>query len=144
VEGTVGIATSFILAAIRNQTFFSLRELNKVIRERLHALNHKPFVKKSGSRASLFADERTYLLPLPKNTFEMAVWKTAKVSFNYHIEVDGRYYSVPHEYIKREVDVRVTRNVVEIFFEGARICSHVRLLDLSIKNRASLEPLKIA
>jgi len=129
VEGTVGIVSTFILAAIRNQKFFSLRELNEVVRERLHALNHKPFQKKDGSRASLFAAERASLLPLPKNAYEMASWKTAKVSFNYHIEVDGRYYSVPYEYIKRQVDVRVTRNMVEVFYEGTRICSHIRLYD---------------
>jgi transposase len=129
VEGVVGIVSSYILAAIRNQKFFTLRELNEVIQERLHALNHKPFQKKDGSRATLFADERASLLPLPKNAFEMASWKTAKVSFNYHIEVDEHFYSVPYEYIKREVDVRITRNVVEVFFEGTRICSHVRLYD---------------
>ena len=126
VEGAVGIVSSFILAAIRNQQFFTLRELNEVIQERLHALNHKSFQKKEGSRATLFAEERMSLLALPKNAFEMATWKTATVSFNYHIEADGRFYSVPYEYIKRQVDVRVTRNVVEVFFEGNRICSHVR------------------
>jgi len=133
VERTVGIVSTFILAAIRNQKFFTLRELNEVIRERLHALNHKSFQKKSGSRASLFAEERTLLLPLPKSTFEMAVWKSAKVSFNYHIEVEGRFYSVPFEYIKRQVDVRATRNTVEVFYEGTRICSHVRLYDTKEK-----------
>jgi transposase len=129
VEGAVGIVSSFILAAIRNQQFFTLRELNEVIHERLHALNHKSFQKKDGSRATLFAEERISLLPLPKNAFEMATWKTATVSFNYHIEVDARFYSVPYEYIKRHVDVRVTRNVVEVFFKGNRICSHVRTYD---------------
>jgi hypothetical protein len=63
---------------------------------------------------------------LPRNSFELAAWKKATVAFNYHIEVDGRFYSVPYEYIKRRVDVRITRNVVEVFFEGTRICSHVR------------------
>jgi len=133
VEGAVGIVSSYILAAIRNQTFFTLRELNEAIRKRLHSLNHKPFQKKDGSRALLFADERAALLPLPRNSFELAVWKTAKVNFNYHIEVDGRFYSVPFEYIKRSVDVRVTRNVVEVFFVGNRICSHVRLYNTKEK-----------
>ena len=129
VEGAVGIVSTFILAPIRNQKFFTIRELNEVIRERLHTLNHKSFQKKEGSRATLFAEERAFLLPLPKNTYEMASWKTAKVSFNYHIEVDRRFYSVPYEYIKRQVDVRITCNVVEVFFEGNRICSHIRLYD---------------
>lgn len=66
-------------------------------------------------------------MPLPKRDFEISAWKSAKVNFSYHIEVDGRYYSVPFEYIKRQVDVRVTRNTVEVFYEGTRICSHVWL-----------------
>jgi transposase len=133
VEGAVGVVSTFILAAIRNQKFFTLRELNEAIRERLHVLNHKPFQKKTGSRALLFAEERASLLPLPKSSFEMATWKNAKVSFNYHIEADGRFYSVPFEYIKRRVDVRVTRNTVEVFYEGTRICSHVRPYDTKEK-----------
>jgi transposase len=127
VEGTVGIVSSYILAAIRNQKFFTLRELNAAIKERLHTFNHKPFQKKDGSRATWFAEERMVLLPLPRNPFELAEWKTATVAFNYHIGVDEQYYSVPYEYIKRKVDVRLTRNVVEVYFEGTRICSHVRL-----------------
>lgn len=127
VEGSVGNISTFILAAIRNQRFFSLRELNEVIRERLHAFNHKAFQKKDGSRATWFAEERVSLLPLPRNAFELAEWKVATVTFNYHIGVDEQYYSVPYEYIKKKVDVRLTRNIVEVFFEGNRICSHVRL-----------------
>lgn len=126
VEGIVGIVSTYIIAAIRNQRFFSLRELNATIRERLHTFNHKPFQKKDGSRATMFADERIHMLPLPKTPYEMSAWKIATVSFNYHIEVDGQYYSVPFEYIKRKVDVRITRNTVEVFFDGSRICSHVR------------------
>ena len=127
VEGTVGNVSSYILAAIRNQKFFTLRELNEVIRERLYAFNHRPFQKKDGSRATWFADERASLLPLPRNQYELSEWKSATVAFNYHIAVDEQYYSVPFEYIKRRVDVRLTRSVVEIFFENTRICSHVRL-----------------
>ena len=127
VEGAVGNISTFILAGIRNQRFFSLRELNKVVRERLHTFNHKPYQKKDGSRATWFAEERTALLPLPRNPFELAECKVATVAFNYHIGVDEQYYSIPHEYIKRKVDVRLTRNIVEVFFEGSRICSHVRL-----------------
>lgn len=127
VEGSVGKISIFILAAIRNQKFFSLRELNEVIRERLHAFNHKPFQRKEGSRAVWFADEKPALLPLPRNRFELGVWKIATVAFNYHIGVDEQYYSVPFEFIKRKVDVRLTPGVVEIFFEGSRVCSHVRL-----------------
>jgi len=127
VEGAVGYISRDILAAIRSQKFFSLRELNEVIRERLHAFNHKPLQRKEGSRAVWFADEKPLLLPLPRNRFELGTWKIATVAFNYHIGVDEQYYSVPHELIKRKVDVRLTHNVVEIFFDNNRVCSHVRL-----------------
>ena len=36
-------------------------------------------------------------------------------------------YSVPYEYIKKKVDVRLTRMTVEVFYDGNRICSHRRL-----------------
>ena len=101
--------------------------MNAAVRERLHEFNRKPFQKKEGSRATLFAEEREFLLPLPASAFELAEWKTATVQFNHHISADGQNYSVPHEYIKRKVDVRITRNTVEIFSAGERICSHVRL-----------------
>jgi len=105
VEGIVGITSTWILAAIRNQRFFSLGELNDEIHERLHIFNDKPFQKKDGSRATMFAEERQSFLPLPKTPYELATWKVATVAFNYHIEVDDHYYSVPFEYIKRKVDV---------------------------------------
>ena len=98
VEGAVGNVTSFILAAIRNQKFFSLFELNAEIREKLRAFNHKAFQKKEGSRATWFIEERQNFIALPKNSFELAKWKTASVSFNYHINVDYQNYSVPFEY----------------------------------------------
>jgi len=127
VESAVGKISMSILAAIRNQKFFSLREINEVIRERLHAFNHKPLQRKEGSRAVWFADEKPALLPLPRNRFELGTWKVATVAFNYHIGVDEQYYSVPYELIKHKVDVRLTHNTVEIFFDASRVCSHVRL-----------------
>ena len=72
MEGTVGNVSGYILAAIRNQKFFTLRELNEVIKERLYAFNRKPFQKKDGSRATWFAEERPSLLPLPRNPYEPA------------------------------------------------------------------------
>lgn len=126
VEGAVGNISSFVLAAIRNQKFFSVFELNEEISKRLHTFNHKLFQKKDGSRATWFAEERQFLLPLPRDSYEMAEWKKATVGYNYHISVDFRYYSVPYEYVKREVDVRLTTTIVEVFADNTRICSHVR------------------
>ncbi|MCM1023468.1 MAG: IS21 family transposase [Prevotella sp.] len=127
VEGTVGVISTFILAALRNGRFFSLSELNEAIWERLSLFNSKPFQKKDGSRSTMFEEEKYYLLPLPSRHYEMSTWKVATVSPNYHISVDKMNYSVPYEYIRQKVDVRLTTKTVEVFFEGNRICSHIRL-----------------
>ena len=127
-EGSVKIVSTWIIAALRNQKFFSLIELNKAIKEKLEIMNSKPFQKKEGSRLSVFLqEEKPLLLPLPATPYELATWKIATVQFNYHISVDKMHYSVPYEYIKHKVDVRMTRNVIEVFFNNLRICSHPRL-----------------
>lgn len=127
-EGTVGVISTWIIAAIRNEKFFSLVELNREIHRRLEKFNHAPFQKKEGSRYSVFlSDEKPFLTPLPSAPYELSQWKQATVQFNYHISVEKMQYSVPYEYIRQKVDVRLTRSVVEVFYNNQRICSHKRL-----------------
>ncbi|WP_042356937.1 IS21 family transposase [Bacillus rubiinfantis] len=128
VEGTVGVISTWIIASLRNQQFFSITELNKAIKEKLVEFNEKPFQKKSGSRLSAFLEEEKFaLLPLPASMYELASWKKATVQYDYHILIDNMYYSVPYEYIKHQVDVRITKNIIEVFFNNFRIASHIRL-----------------
>ena len=127
-EGTIGNISTWITAALRNEQFFSLAELNHAIREKLGQFNRRLFQKKEGSRLDLFLeDEKPLLSPLPATHFELSDWKTATVQFNYHISVDGMLYSVPYEYIKKKVDVKVTDTIIEIFYSHNRIASHHRL-----------------
>ena len=139
-EGTVGNISTWITAALRNEQFFSLSELNGAIKEKLAAFNAKEFQKKEGSRSSLFhTEELPFLTPLPATPYELALWKQATVQFNYHISVDGMLYSVPHEYIKRKVDVRVTDRVIEVFYNHRRITTHQRLYGRKGQYRTVLE-----
>jgi transposase len=127
VERAVGILSTWIIAALRNRQFFSLWELNEAMRYKLADFNRKPFQKKPGSRDSAFAEELPFLMPLPLKPFELSSWKISTVQLNYHIACDKMNYSVPYEYIKHKVDVRLTQSVVEIFYQGTRIASHKRL-----------------
>jgi transposase len=128
VEGTVGVISTWIIASLRNQQFFSIEELNNAIKEKLSEFNEKPFQKKNGSRLSAFLEEEKFaLLPLPASAYELATWKKATVQYDYHILVEKIYYSVPYEYIKHQVDVRMTKNMIEVFFNNFRIASHPRL-----------------
>jgi hypothetical protein len=127
VERTVGMLSTWITAALRNRQFFSLYELNLAMKSKLSDFNKKHFQKKEGCRESAFAEELPFLIPLPDKPFELSTWKIATVQLNYHIAVDKMNYSVPYEYIKYKVDVRLTSNVVEIFYKNTRIASHRRL-----------------
>jgi len=127
VERTVGLLSTWIIAALRNRQFFCLYSLNQAIRTKLQEFNKKPFQKKEGCRESAFAEEQPFLIPLPDKPFELSTWKIATVQLNYHIAADKMYYSVPYEYIKYKVDVRLTAGMVEIFCQNTRIASHRRL-----------------
>jgi len=125
-EGTVKGIKTWILAAIRNLTFFSLAELNEAIWEKLEEYNTKDFQKMEGSRRSKYLEEKDFLLPLPRTPYERAEWKVATVQRDYHVKCGHQYYSVPYVYIGKKVNVRSTRDIVEVFFENMRICSHQR------------------
>ena len=127
VEVGVQIVQRWILAALRHRTFFSLAELNTAIARLLERLNARPFRKLPGSRRSLFEQlDRPALRPLPTERYVFAEWKKARVNIDYHVEVEGHYYSVPHALIRRQLDVRLTATTVECLYRGQRVASHMR------------------
>lgn len=128
VETGVLVAQRWILACLRNRTFFSLEELNAAIAELLEKLNDKPFKKLEGCRRSAFESiDRPAMRPLPPTRWEFALWKKARVNIDYHVAFDGRLYSVPHHLVGEVADLRTTTSVVEIFVRGKRVASHTRL-----------------
>jgi transposase len=127
VEGGVLIVERRILAALRDHRFFSVAELNDAIRTLIDKLNAQPFQKLDGSRNSWFeAQEKAKLLPMPAYPFEFATWTKAKVNIDYHAAVDYHFYSVPYSLIHRQLDVRLTEQTVELFFDGKRVAAHRR------------------
>jgi transposase len=127
VESAVLIAERWILAALRNHHFFSLEEANQAISEKLKELNNRKFQKLDTARKELFENlDRPALKPLPETPYEYADWKKARVNIDYHIEVDGHYYSVPYQLVKESVEVRFTSTTVEVLFKNRRVASHPR------------------
>ena len=127
VEVGVQVVERWILACLRNQTFFSLDELNQRIAELLEDLNGRVMRVYGQSRRALFLQlDRPALLPLPAERFIYGDWKVARVNLDYHIEISGHYYSVPHALIHEQVDARIAAMTVEIFHRGVRVASHVR------------------
>jgi transposase len=128
VETSVGIIETWIMAALRNEVFFSLGEINTAIKEKLNVLCDKPFQKREGSRRSEYLK---YDLPsmriLPREHYEYANWVDATVNTDYHAEAEKNWYSVPYTYAHQIVSVRLTSKTAEVFHNNVRIASHLRI-----------------
>jgi transposase len=128
VEGSVGVISTWIIAALRNTHCFGIDELNEEVWKKLDEFNQRPFTRKKGSRLSAFEEEEKFALsPLPIAPYKMSEWKTAKVRPDYHLSVESMFYSVPYEYINRQVEVKLSDELVEVFFNHMRVASHKRL-----------------
>jgi transposase len=126
-ETHVLVVQRWILARLRNRQFFSLPELNGAIAELLVQLNHRPFKKLPGSRASTFESiDRPAMKPLPAQRYEYAEWLKVKAGIDYHVEADEHYYSVPHQLVGQHIHVSMTAATIECFFKGRRVAAHVR------------------
>ena len=127
VESGVLLVERWILAALRNHIFTSLAELNEAIRGLLARLNERPFQKLPGSRRAMFETlDRPALLPLPASPYVFEEWSMARVGIDYHVEVDGHYYSVPYALVKKKVEIRATSATVEVLFQHHRVASHAK------------------
>jgi transposase len=127
VEVAVQVVERWILARLRHRRFFSLAELNGAIRELVGDLNDRPMRHLGTSRRVLFERlEREALLRLPGEPYAYAEWRRCRAGLDYHVEVHGHFYSVPHRLIREVIEARVTDLTVELFHRGQRIASHAR------------------
>jgi transposase len=125
VEVAVQVVERWILARLRNRRFFSLGELNAAIRELVAELNQRPFKKLPGCRREAFETlDRPALRPLPPTRMPIVRFKSARVNIDYHIELDGHYYSVPHRLVRTQLELRVTGTTVEAFAGQQRVAVH--------------------
>lgn len=129
VELSVKLVQRWILARLRNFTFYSIAELNKEV-ERLTPLYLDKVMKHLGkSRRELFLElDKPALLPLPIFKYEYKEFKLLKVSKDYHIQLEHNFYSVPYQLIGKKVEVWFGAKVVTITYEGKTVATHPKLL----------------
>ena len=127
VEQSVLLIERWVMARLRNRRFFSLAELNLAIAELVGELNVRVMRAYGASRAELFAQvDAPALKPLPAEPYAFATWKRCRVAPDYHVEVEGCFYSVPYRLIRELIDVRLADRTVEAFHKGERVASHAR------------------
>ena len=127
VESAVLIAQRRIIAALRDQKFFSLAEINGATAEQVEILNDRPMKDHGGrTRNERFADcDKQYLKPLPQNRFTISETKhDVAVGLDYHIQFRKHFYSVPYTLAKKKVDVHLDGLTVEIYHNGIHCCRH--------------------
>jgi transposase len=127
VEVAVLVVERWILARLRNRRFFSLAELNQAIAELVVDLNARPMRRLGVSRRDLFLElDRPALKELPAEPYEYAEWRVRRVGLDYHVDIEGHYYSVPHRLIRQQLDARITAHTIELFCKGERVAVHLR------------------
>jgi transposase len=128
VEGGVLIVERWLLGRLRHQRFTSLAELNAAIADMLRQLNdERPLRRLGRTRRQLLEEiDRPHLKLLPAEPYVFAEWRVRRAGLDYHLEIDGHYYSVPYRFARIEVEARLTARTVEIFVKGERIAIHLR------------------
>jgi transposase len=127
IENGVQNIERWVLAPLRNRTFFSLAEMNRAIQLLVEALNQKVMAHLGKSRRQLFEEvDQPELRPLPEKPFQFAVWKIARVNIDYHVAFEKHFYSVPHTLIHQQVEIKASERMLEIFHKGNQVAVHPR------------------
>lgn len=129
VEIGVKLAQRWILARLRNRTFFTIEELNRAIAELTEHMNNKPMRGCGGkSRSQLFVElDAPALRPLPDAAYEFAEWKlNITLGQDYHVVWREHYYSVHHALVGKKVNLRISVAQVSVYLRGKRVATHER------------------
>lgn len=131
VESAVGKIATAIIASLRNQQFFSLNELKQAIDIKLNDYNDRPFQKRTGSRTEVFEkEEAPSLRKLPSVPYEIADWVYGrKVNLDCHIQYKNNYYSCPYQYVRKSVNLKITKHSLEVYHQDQRIATHKKMSD---------------
>lgn len=128
VELSVKLVQRWILARLRHRQFFSLGDLNQAIFELLDYFNNRIIKRYGKSRLELYLElDKPALKPLPTQRYIFREFKFCKVNIDYHVEIEGCFYSVPYQLVGLRVSAIYTINSTEIFHNNKRVAVHVRL-----------------
>lgn len=129
VEGDVRLIYMRVFAELRNETFYSIEELNRAAAIKMKAHNQKRMQKHPYTREERFlAIDKPNLMPLPECDFEIVSYADLKIASNCCIYLgrDQHYYTVPYQHISKTAHVAYTRTLVKIYVDGNLVATHKR------------------
>ena len=130
VEGAVKIAYTKIYATLRNQTFFTIEELNAAIWKELELHNNTNLKGREYSRTQQFLEiekDALGILPMLKYEFKQQMLVTVLKNGHVCLGLDKHYYSLPYQFIGKRVKIIFSPVLVEIYFEYNLIATHKRV-----------------
>jgi len=126
-ESAVQVVERWLMARLRHTVLADVHAADAALAALLPSLNERRFQKLDASRASLFATlDAPALSPLPAQRWQWASFKTVTVHIDYHVEVEGHRYSVPHSLVSIKLEARITDALVELLHRGQRVACHAR------------------
>lgn len=115
-------------AFMAGRTFHDIHDANSQL---IDWIQNKAGLRKHGTtyqqpRIVFESIEKKELQPMPEKTFDMGLWKQAKLHTDCHVVVEGCYYSGPHRFRGSTLMVRMTENMVYLYSNHELIASHIR------------------
>ena len=111
------------------RTFCDWDDGNAQAREWCDLVNAKYSSKLHSSRRELFAAERMNLRPLPDFVPEVYVLHQRIVDAEGFVGVRRNRYSVPYKLIGRQMEVRESKERIDVFDGPRRVATHRRVID---------------
>lgn len=127
VENAIGVIQKQFFPLIRNMTFTSLIELNNFFRIWLAEKLQQEVRGRGQSRLCLYEQEKCSLKSLPSVPYEVFNFKQAKVHPDCHFIHEKNYYSVPHQLVGKELDIKFNSKEVHAYYETGLVTSHPAL-----------------
>ena len=121
IEATIGVVQRRFYQEVREKKFYSLEQLNAEFIDFLNRIRFETMKDYGSSRQERFEYERKFLEPLPKERYEIATWKSAKVHPDCCVQIAKNFYSVPYHYVSQSVRVKIDTKIVQIYSESMEL-----------------------
>ncbi|WP_180027703.1 IS21 family transposase [Acinetobacter sp. YH16032] len=128
-ENAVNIVQKQILMRIRHEKFTSIKALNERLEYMVDCYNHKKTKTFPQGRMAIFLEhEKKLLRPLPLIKYKVLnEYSKTIVPSDYHVKYLNNSYSVPHQYIREKVELKILDNQLYIYQDKKLIAQHTLL-----------------
>ena len=112
----------------KGREFTSSKDCDDQLREWLDRANGRVHgTTKQVPREVFEKEEKAKLKPLPMGRYKLSKLGRRQVYHDCHIFVDYNYYSVPFDYVGKELDIELDDKFLRVYFNGKQVALHTRL-----------------